>query len=440
MPDSNKRSKNYKLSRQETVYSKIIFLLVLCIISIASSTMTTFIVYFYTRDIVKTISENTIPCIIASEKINVSLASAHCNAINAVITNEKTESNYWTLYRNNINNIHSELLDISKNTSYDNKQQELILSIMSTLGVYEYKAGCFVSNDTILSSNEFTNADKLMQQQILPDSISLININSYKLDSVYNNYTKKFYIKTTTILCLGFLIIVVLIETQIYIYKKTNRILNVGLLLATLLFLISTAYSIYSLTSIKAALYEAKQDSFDSIHCLWNAKDAAYNSKTLESLYLLHHKTGITQTIDTMNFNTLSSSLYNENSKSGYLTDNLNNTTFSNQESLKETIIQNWETYITIDKQIHTLEDENDHNNAVALCIGTSQGQSEYAFKNFNESLDNIIDINQTNFNNYISSAYKILNIFPIIIIIFTILMFIFVILGLKPRIDEYMI
>lgn len=440
MSDSNKKSKNYKLSSQETVYSKIIFLLVLCIISIASSTMTTFIVYFHTRDVVKTISENTIPCIIASEKINASLAYAHCNAINAVITNEKTESSYWTLYHNNMNTINSELLDISKNISYDSKQQNLILSIMSNIGVYEYKAGCFVSNDTVLSSNEFTNADKLMQQQILPDSVSLINMNSNKLDSIYNNYTKKFYIKTTFILCLGFLIIAVLIETQIYIYKKTNRILNLGLLLATLMFLISTAYSIYSLTSIKANLYEAKQDSFDSIHSLWDAKDAAYNSKTLESLYLLHHETGITQNVDTINFNTLSSSLYNENLKSGYLADNLNDITSSNQKSLKENIIQNWENYITIDRQIRTLEDENNHNDAVTLCIGTSQDQSEYAFKNFNESLDNTIDINQTNFNNYISSAYKTLNMFPIVIIIFTILMFIFVILGLKPRIDEYTI
>jgi nitrogen fixation/metabolism regulation signal transduction histidine kinase len=201
-----------------------------------------------------------------------------------------------------------------------------------------------------------------MQQKILPASVNLNKAYSSYLDTTYSSYTKNINIALVLLaaVCLAFLVI--LLGTQFFLFKRTHRIFNVGLLLATILFAANILYSVSALSSVKSDLYSAKHDAFNSIQALWNTRSTAYNANALESLYLLHNGTGIVQTADTINFN-LSSSLICSDSKAastggkfeGYLGDVFGNITFQGEQDAAKSALNEWTKYVGIDKQIRNL-------------------------------------------------------------------------------------
>jgi hypothetical protein len=244
---------------------------------------------------------------------------------------------------------------------------------------------------------------------------------------------------------IGIAFLLILILTQIYLFKRTHRIFNAGLLVATILFSASLIYSTVSMSSVKANLYRAKHDAFTSINALWNARAVAYTAKSIESLYLLHEGTGIVQTADNINFDLSSARLCSDpNAAStgavfeGYLGDALGNAALSNERSATDTAIKQWLKYVEINKKVRSLEYDSKHKEAIALSVGNAKGQSAYEFANFDKAIGDSIKINQENFDSSIALAFKTLNIFPFVLLAFLVLIIAACILGMKSRMDEY--
>lgn len=428
-----------------TTPRKIRTLLIICVIGILALIGTTFVLYSASRTVTQAVGKDTVPTIIAAQHIKATLADAHSNAMNAMVTKEKLGGKYWAAYRENMNTLHSELTDASKNITYGEEQRIPIITIMSNISTYEYTVGGAASNGAEISVDQFMEANRLMQQKILPASADLNKVSISHLDSIYNQYTKNIDKAMVFMYFIGFGLFLILIYTQYYLFKTTHRIVNVGLFIATILFLANIVYSTNSLNVVKIDLYKAKHDAFDSLNALWSARAVAYNANALESLYLLHHETGIVQTADTINFNLSASRLCSDNEAGlvegefkGFLNDELKNITFSGEREAAETTLQEWINYAEIDKQIRNLEYNSKHEEAILLCVGEAEGQSNYQFGKFDATLGEAISINQTNFDSNINKAFKSLNIFPYIIASFLVLIIAGCVLGIKVRLDEY--
>lgn len=430
-----------------TAPKKIKALLALCLIGTVFSLGTIFWGYSSTKSVVQTVGRDTVPQIIAARQIKATLANAHTNAMNAMATNEKLGGKFWSLYRKDLNTLHSQLIDSSKNITFGDEERIPLLTILSNISAYEFIGGGAVANGAEISVDQFMEANRLMQQKILPASTALDKANLAQLDSKYGKYIKNSNIVVLIMLIVGFIFLTILIGTQYYLFKQTHRVFNIGLLAATILFSANLIYSTSSLNSIKGDLYTAKHDAFDSLNALWNAKAIAYNAKALESLYLLHNGTGIVQTADTINFNLSAAKLCSDTNNAlssgkfeGYLKDVLNNITFKGEESAATTAVQQWVKYVEIDKQIRNLEYDSKHAEAIALNVGENEGQSNYIFTKFDAALTDIININTTNFEANINSAIKKLNIFPYITTAFLVFIISSCILGMRARIEEYKI
>lgn len=428
-----------------TTPEKITALLFACIIGSIVSLGFNFLVYSASNNAAIVIGKDTVPSIISSNHINALLADAHSNAMNAMVTKEKSGGKFWTLYRKDMQDLHSELYEISKDTLFSDVQLKSVLAVMSNLGQYEYTLGGSVSNGAQISADQFGEANRLMQQKLLPASAELNKVYSSYLDSVYNSYIKNINIAIVLMAVIALLFLIILLGTQYYLFKKTHRVFNIGLVLASILFIAITVYSASALSNVRSDLYSAKHDAFDSIESLWNARAGAYNANALESLYLLHDGTGIVQTADTINFNLSASRLCSDPTTAvnggefkGYLSDEINNITFEGERSAAESALDEWDKYVKIDKQIRSLEYDSKLDDAVALCVGESSGQSNYEFAQFDASLGKAIGINQTNFNSNMSLAYSTLKKFPYITLVFLVFIILSCLLGLKPRIEEY--
>lgn len=433
------------MSRLSTSPGRLKALLSACILGTIISLGINFLIYSATRNVAETIGNDTVPSIVAANHINALLADAHSNAMNAMVTNEKSGGKYWSLYRKDMNDLHSRLIDINENIIFGEGERSSILTIMANVGAYEYTLGGAVSSGAQISVDQFGEANRLMQQKILPASVALYKFYSSYLDSAYNSYIKNITGAMVLMAAAGLIFLAILLGTQYYLFRKTHRVLNIGLVTATVLFIINIAYSANALNTVRRDLYSAKHNAFDSIQALWNAKAVAYNANALESLYLLHNSTGIVQTADTINFNLSASRLCSDSKAAldggefeGYLSDELNNITFDNEKEAAEITLTEWIKYADIDKQIRNLEYTNKHEEAISLCVGESEGQSNYQFVKFDAALDKAIEINQTNYDYYMNLAFKTLHIFPYVTPFFLIAIVLSCILGMKPRIEEY--
>jgi hypothetical protein len=414
-------------------------LLILSVAAAIVSIAVTFLMYSITRNTAQVVGIETVPQIIAAKDIKATLASAHSNAMNAMVTNENLGGKFWSIYRKDLNALHSDLIDASKNISYGEEERVPLYTILSNVSAYDYTVGGAVAGGAEVSVDQFMEANRLMQQKILPSGSALSKANYEQLDSTYNTYMGTINFILAIIFLVGFVFLVILIAAQHYLFRKTHRIFNVGLLIATILFSANLIYTVLSINSVKENLYVAKEDAFDSLNALWSARAEAYNVNALESLYLLHNKTGIVQTADTINFELADSRMVSdaEDSK-GYLIEALNNAVFHGEATIVKNAIQQWSKYVEVDKAMRNLEYDSRHQDAVALNVGDSQGQSDYEFEKFDAALEEAIKINSTEFEASITSAYKSLNAFPYIITAFFLLIIAACILGMKSRISEY--
>jgi CHASE3 domain sensor protein len=428
-----------------TTPKKIKLMLVLCIAGAVITSGVTLMAYINSRNTAQAVGRDTVPSITAALNIKATLANAHSNAMNAMVTKEKLGGKFWNLYRKDMDSLHSQLVNASKDITYGDAERIPLTTISSNISAYEYTVGGSVASGAEISVDQFMEANRLMQQKILPASTALNKVNISKLDSIYNDYAKNIDTMFILMVVIGIVFIIILITAQVYLFRRTHRVFNAGLLIATMFFAASLIFTANALSSVKKDIFTAKNDAFTSINALWNARAVAYNAKSIESLYLLHEGTGIVQTADTINFNLSASKLCSDaktaqaNGKfEGYLNDELNNITFDGEQSVAQSTLSQWVKYVEADKKVRSLEYDSKHNEAVAVSVGTSAGQSDYEFTRFDEAIGKTIKINQENFDSSIDSAFKTLNIFPIILAAFMILVVAACMLGMKSRLDEY--
>ena len=74
------------------------------------------------------------------------------------------------------------------------------------------------------------------------------------------------------------------------------------------------------------------------------------------------------------------------------------------QRSLQRAV-DAWTAYLSIDARIRALSDAGKAQEATALCVGTGEGQSNWAFARFGQALDRAVAINKDAFDEAIAAS-----------------------------------
>jgi hypothetical protein len=224
---------------------------------------------------------------------------------------------------------------------------------------------------------------------------------------------------------------------------------------------VALAFLVYAVLALQLEthyLKVLKADAFDSIHALERARAYAYDANGDESRWLLeyqnkaqanahekafHDKAGKLLSLSTDVAPARILSLARDGkalppSVKGYLADELNNITFRGEREAAVDTVDKWLRYVEIDKTIRKLESENRHQAAVALCLGTKPGESNWAFDRFDEALQKTVRINRDALDQAQQSGYAVLDwamsLSPVAAVTIAVLAF----LGLRPRLKEY--
>ena len=88
-------------------------------------------------------------------------------------------------------------------------------------------------------------------------------------------------------LVVGGALVLLLVVTQVYVTRNFRRRLNPALALATVVAAVFVCYTAYAFVSHSHNLRGVKQDSYDSVAALLDARADAYEANAAESRWLL---------------------------------------------------------------------------------------------------------------------------------------------------------
>lgn len=408
-----------------------------------------YVTYADVLDATRTVGRDTVPSIVAAEKIRATLADANANMVNFFLASERDDGASWTAYQREMNEVQKNLLIAAQNITFGDEERVPILAMMTNLVVYERLVG----QARALQQGDFrpdvVAAGRLMRQAILPNALTLDRANFHHLKMNFNTHQNQFALHAAAMIVSGLILLGLLAATQIHLARSTRRIINPGLAVASIALLVFAGYAALVLPRAEATLKSAKQDAFDSVHALWQARAVAYDANADESFYMLDHgNPGQEQRTSDFAAKTqllladdLESALRNAKQGArlkGYLGDALANISYPGEKELAMEMLTTWAAYMRIDKQIRELEETGFYKAALELNIGVKPGQSNWAFAQFDEALGKTLELNQRQFDVVIQYGFGQLANFAAWLCLTLLALVLAIIAGLKARIDEY--
>jgi len=422
------------------------------------------------RNAIKTVGKDTVPSIITAQRLKDGMAGMDAFAASEfLVPSSNTQNSFLEpvekdndgtivqSYNERYRSVTERLIAAANNITYD-EEREPIQTMQ--LGIGEYVAKIQQARDAHARRDQagtlaaYLSAVEILDKTLLPAADRLDQANLKVLDRTYGEQRfasarSLFLIAIVTLGLAG-----ILVMLQLFLSQRTRRTFNPFLLSATAIALLFLVHTIGSLLSASNHLKVAKEDAFDSMHVLRQARALAYGANADESRYLLDVRNAATH--EQAFFNKLNqiaappigqtleqiTLLAQQDTKltglTGFLGEELSNITFPGE---RQAVIENLSTlsqYLQIDKQIRQLQQSGKYREAIALCVGNNPGESNWAFEQFKKANQKTYDVNDKAFKDAITQGDQDLEGFEVKSTIVTITIALLVLLGVMPRLKEY--
>jgi hypothetical protein len=404
------------------------------------------------RHALKTIGRDAAPSIVAAQEIRAYLADMDADAANALLVPPDGFNVALQGVEARRQAVARRLIDAAENVTFGDEERVPIQTIAERMGAYQDLLGqvrVLQRQDPAAARVTYGEATTLMHQAILPAADALDAANQRYLDDAYADWRRGSGWALGSLFASGALLLAALVATQIFLLRRTRRLVNLPLAAATAIGLVFLGLLGAALGTDAQQLKVAKQDAFDSIGALTRARALAYDANGDESRYLLDPSRAAdferafaaraAQLADVTDFQQAASDAERGVVPfRGLLGDELRNITFPGELEAALETLRTWGRYVAIDREIRALEQAGRHQEAVDLCLGTAEGQSNWAFAQFDATLGRLIEINQREFGRAIDTGVGALAGFDLLGPIAAIMIALLAWLGLRPRLAEY--
>ncbi|MBO3458303.1 MAG: hypothetical protein KME33_11720 [Aetokthonos hydrillicola CCALA 1050] len=410
------------------------------------------------RYAIKTLGKDTAPSILLAERIKDTLAGMDAAAVNELLVKSKENQRAINDYEERRKAFAQRLIAAAQNITYGDAELKPIQTLQLAVGDYIAKlqqARDFnARGETQGVLSAYREAAQIMDNTLLPAADALAEANSQELNITYDHQKDTTTKALFLVVISGLLLLGVLVVIQLFLNHRMRRVFNPMLVTATGITVIFVGYTIYSFISSSYNLKTAKENSFVSLHALRRVRALAYGLKADESRYLLDpafaakHEQAFLDKVakiakipGSQTFETVTDLLAQGKKVDGFqglLADELNTITSTGEREMALSTLATLGRYLTIDKQIRQLEQSGKHQQAIALCIGYEQAQSNGAFVEFKTALQKTSDTNQQAFDKAVARGFSNVNGFEITTPVVAVVVSVLTLLGLLPRIKEY--
>ncbi|MFE9096937.1 hypothetical protein [Streptomyces sp. NPDC007264] len=307
----------------------------------------------------------------------------------------------------------------------DRDDEKTVESLTDDFAEYQELIGRALENDGRRGGKaaalvDYRRATDLLQRQLLPLARTLVSSNDKSFDAEYSSARSTLSAQLGAVIALGALLLAVLGALQWYLARRFRRILNPGVLAATVCTLIAVILGAQLLTSTAGHLRVARRDAFDSVVALSRARAIAYEANADESRYLLDPgrrdqyaasflaKSQQLYGLKGATLSTYDSELattwqayeadHHDLRFTGEYRRELDNITFSGERAAAEKTVETYTVYQHDDRKIRALLAAGKEDQAVEFCMGWEPGTSNAHFGTYMAALDKLTDINRDHF------------------------------------------
>ncbi|OIJ87596.1 hypothetical protein BIV25_38600 [Streptomyces sp. MUSC 14] len=279
---------------------------------------------------------------------------------------------------------------------------------------------------------DYRRATDLLRTRLLPAADTLVSSNDAAFDTEYLSARSTLSAQLVTVSALGVLLLAVLGVLQWYLARSFRRVLNPGVLAATVCTLLTVILGSWMLSASADHLRVARHDAFDSVVALSRARAIAYDANADESRYLLDPlRRG--QYADS--FLAKSQALYGlkgatlatydaelATSWQAYETDHhdlrftgefrreLDNITFPGEGAAAERTVETYAVYQLDDRRIRALLAAGRGREAAEFCMGWDPDTSNAHFETWMAALDTVSGINSAHFTSSVRDGRSTVN------------------------------
>jgi hypothetical protein len=341
------------------------------------------------------------------------------------------------LYSSDQQDAEQDLQQVAVTAAADPAAQRAVSSVLDALGRYEALAADAIvvnqrGNDpagrpSVATLSYFQRATDLMSTAVLPAAASLTTANASALDTSYNRDRSTAASGRVLVLVLGLAVAGALLGTQVFLAVRFRRLVNPALAVATMLALGLAIAGAVQLGTQAGNLKVAKQDAFDSILALTQARAVSYDANADETRFLVDpgraaeyqdafvRKSQELANVGNVGIFSYDAALaadvdaYQANHADvrfgGYLGTEFRNITFPGERTAATRALLAYQVYEKYDRKLRAMAKTN-LAQAIAFDIGTNPGQSDWAFNRWDGALGSVIAINENAFTAAIRDSH----------------------------------
>jgi hypothetical protein len=390
-------------------------------------------------DTLDDLTNNREPFSAAAQQIYRSLSDADATAASAFLTSAVEPPALRQRYQNDLNQAGNALAvaatDISGVTDAAKPLSVLATGIPTYTGLVE-RASANNQQGYPAGSAYLREADNLMQATLLPAAQTLYAIDTKRLADAQDEAAAFPWV--AAVLCVGLL--VALIMTQRFLRKRTNRVVNVGLVVATGAVIVAILWSATGLVLESVHVAHGRSAGSAPSNVLAQARTEALQARTAETLQLVAR--GGQDYNATVNghkgFNDYALDVGGKDGSGGLLGQAHGmsaDDTMTGQVGAAITAAKSW---FTLHKQATDANTSGDYDTAVAITLGTSKPNEAAAFDQVDTTLNQAITQARTNFADQTSTASSWLIALPIGVLVLLVLAAVGAAVGIWQRLREY--
>jgi hypothetical protein len=273
----------------------------------------------------------------------------------------------------------------------------------------------------------YRTATDLLRTGILPAARNLTAANGAALDATYQGRHSLALRGVIFVLIIGLALTGLLIGTQMFLSATHRRTLNPALAAATLIAVLLTVLGAASLAAQASHLHVAKDEAFDSILALSQARAVSYDANADESRYLVDpgraaqyqnsfeaesQELAQVKTPGIFGYDAALASAIkayragNANVEfGGFFGTEFRNITFPGERAAAQKTLYAYQVYERYDRHLRALNRRGDLSGAIAFDTSVAPGNSNWAFYRYDKALVSIITINQRAFTQAITAS-----------------------------------
>lgn len=306
----------------------------------------------------------------------------------------------------------------------------------------------------------YRSATTLLRTTLLVRAQDMVNEQTSRLNADYQAERRRIAIAWIALTLVGVPLVVLLAALQVFLGRRFRRMFNPAVLAASALTVALLGGAGLTLGQHAHRLHTAKQDAFDSIVALSQARAISYDANADESRYLLDPRDADayqqaflmkTQQIMLLPGSTLEAydrglemewQAYRADPHpvgwGGALGVEFRNITFTGERDAAELTVRRFEAYQLIDRRIRRLPTTGHKPEAIALCTSYAPGGSNNAFELYDSALSNVIAINTRAFDAATHADTHALNVATWLPLMLAVGISILLAAGVRPRLAEY--